>query len=295
MRGMEGKKQKSLWVEVSLLLAVLLLGTNPVAVKAAVLEIPPLPFVALRFTVAGLLALGVAGLLGVAGGVGRRDLLSMIGVGVVGVGLNNTFFTLGVSQTTASTTALIYAAVPVWGMILGSVLGLERPTRRGILGVALAIFGVAVIVYGGLGSEGTSLTGDFLVVGATVCWSSYAVFSLPLLRRHPPLTVAAYTMLFGGLFAAVLAVPLFGRVEWADVGGGAWVAALYSTVLVAAFGFAAWQRGISSIGANRVLVYQYLITLTGVIASVLFLGEGFGIEKVIGGVILLGGVYLARS
>jgi len=183
----------------------------------------------------------------------------------------------------------------VWGMILGSALGLERPTQRGILGVALAITGVGVIVYGGLGADGTSLAGDLLVVGATVCWSSYAVFSLPLLRRHPPLTVAAYTMLFGGLAAAMPAVPFFARVEWADVGGGAWIAALYSTVFVAAFGFAAWQRGISSIGANRVLVYQYLITLTGVVASILLLGEDFGMEKVVGGVILLGGVYMARS
>jgi len=291
---MDGERKAALWVEVSLLLAVLFLGTNPVAVKSAVGDISPLPFVALRFTAAGLLALGVAWLLGVAGGLGRRNLLSLAGVGIVGVGMNNVFFTLGVSQTTASNTALIYAAVPVWGMILGSILGLERPTRKGIFGVALAIAGVGVIVYGGLGASGTSLTGDLLVVGATVCWSAYAVFSLPLLKRIQPLTVAAYTMLFGGLAAAILAIPFFGRVEWTDVGGGAWISVFYSTVLVAAFGFAAWQRGISRIGANRVLVYQYLITLTGVTASILLLGEGFGTEKLFGGAILLGGVYLAR-
>lgn len=292
---MDSVKKSSFWVEASLLLAVFFLGTNPVAVKAAVVDISPLPFVALRFICAGLLALGVAWLLGVAGGLGRRDLLSLAGVGAVGVGLNNVFFTLGVSQTTASNTALIYAAVPVWGMILGSILGLERPTRRGIFGVALAVAGVGVIVYGGLGTRGTSLAGDLLVVGATVCWSSYAVFSLPLLKRLPPLAVAGYTMIFGGMAAVIAAVPFFGRVEWADVGGGAWIAVLYSTVLVAAFGFAAWQRGISRIGANRVLVYQYLITLTGVTASILLLGEDFGMEKLIGGAILLGGVYLARS
>ena len=46
--------------------------------------------------------------------------------------------------------------------------------------------------------------------------------------------------------------------------------------------------------ANRVLVYQYLITLVGVVAGVVFFGEGFGIDKVVGAAILLGGVYLAR-
>src|SRR5215211_5507824 len=180
--------------EASLLLAVLFLGTNPVAVKLAVLEVPPLPFVAIRFTLAGLVVLGLVLLLG-RDGPGRGDLLRMAGVGFVGVGMNNVAFTLGVSMTTASDTALIYAAVPIWGILLGLALGFERPTLWGVLGVALAFTGVGVVVYGGLGG-GASLQGDLLVVGATVCWGSYAVLSLPLLRRHSPLVVAAYTMLF---------------------------------------------------------------------------------------------------
>ena len=56
-----------------------------------------------------------------------------------------------------------------------------------------------------------------------------------------------------------------------------------------------WQRGISHIGANRVLVYQYIITLTAVTAGVLLLGESFGINKFLGGAVILVGVYLARS
>jgi len=65
-------------------------------------------------------------------------------------------------------------------------------------------------------------------------------------------------------------------------------------LLVAAFGFTFWQRGISRIGANRMLVYQYLVTLVGVVSGVVLFGEGFGIDKLVGAAILLGGVYLAR-
>jgi drug/metabolite transporter (DMT)-like permease len=193
--------------EASLLLAVLFLGTNPVAVKTAVAELPSLPFVATRFTVAGLLLLGLVALLDTGGRPNKRDLVSMAGVGLVGVGANNVAFTLGVGMTAASTTALLYAAVPVWGILLGLALGFERPTLGGLSGVCLAFVGVGVVVYGGLGEGGTSLVGDLLVVVATVCWGSYAVLSLPLLRRHTPLVVAAYTMLFGGLGAVPLALP----------------------------------------------------------------------------------------
>ena len=61
-----------------------------------------------------------------------------------------------------------------------------------------------------------------------------------------------------------------------------------------AFAFSAWQRGISRIGANRVLVYQYLITITGVASGLIFFGEVLSIKKIVGGAIILMGVYLAR-
>lgn len=280
--------------ELFLLVAVLLLGTNPVAVKYAVTAVAPLPFVALRFTVAGLLLLGAVRWFGSARGVERKDLLAMLGVGAVGVGMTNMLFTSGVSLTNASDTALLYAVVPVWGMILGSVLGLERPTLRGILGVGVAFLGIVVVVYGGLGGSGSSLEGNLLVLGATVCWGAYTVLSLPLLEKYSPLVVAGYTMLFGGLVALPFALSGFLSVDWGAMSVGVWAAVAYSTVLVAAFGFFAWQRGASLLGANRVLVYQYLITFVGVASGVALLGEGFGVEKIIGGAIILFGVYLAR-
>ena len=289
------KKDRAEWLtEASLLLAVLFLGTNPVAVKVAVSEIPPLPFVAARFTTAGVLLLLIVLLLGLER-PGRRDVLAMAGVGLVGVGMNNIAFTLGVSMTTASDTALIYAAVPIWGILLGLALGLERPTRWGVVGVALAFLGVGIVVYGGLGGVGgVSLEGDLLVVVATVCWGSYAVLSLPLLRRHPPLVVAAYTMLFGGVAAVPFALPDVASGGWGEPSRGALEAVAYSTLLVAAFGFYAWQKGVSRVGANRVLIFQYLITLVGVASGVVLLGEGLTANKFLGGAVILGGVYLAR-
>jgi drug/metabolite transporter (DMT)-like permease len=280
--------------ELFLLVAVLLLGTNPVAVKYAVSAVAPLAFVALRFTVAGLLLLGVVRFLGSGGGVERKDLLAMMGVGALGVGATNLLFSSGVSLTNASDTALLYAVVPVWGMLLGSVLGLERPTLRDVLGVGIAFLGIVVVVYGGLGGSGSSLKGNLLVLGATVCWGSYTVLSLPLLEKYSPLVVAAYTMLFGGLAALPFAFPSLLSVDWDAMSVGVWATVAYSTILVAAFGFFAWQRGASLLGANKVLVYQYLITFVGVASGMVLLGEGFGVEKIIGGAVIFFGVYLAR-
>jgi drug/metabolite transporter (DMT)-like permease len=290
----KGRRKTSPLFEVSLLSTAVLLGTNPAAVKYAVGFVPPLPFAALRFVLAGLVLWGILRLFEPKGRLRREDFWAMAGLGLVGIALNNVAFTFGVSMTSASNTALVVATAPLWGMLLGIVLGLERPKVKGLIGVGLALLGVGLIVYRGLGANGTSLAGDMLVMGAAVCWGSYAVLSLPLLRRYSPLAVAAYTMLFGGLALLPLASLDLLSMDWGAVSAGGWAAVAYSALLVAAFGFTSWQRGISRIGANRMLVYQYLITLVGVVAGVILFGEGFGIDKATGAAILLAGVYLAR-
>jgi drug/metabolite transporter (DMT)-like permease len=290
----KGGRRASPLFEASLILTAVCLGTNPVAVKYAVGYIPPMPFVSIRFVLAGLVLWTILRLSDPKGRLRRKDFRDMVGLGLVGIALNNILFTTGVSITSASNTALVVATAPLWGMFLAFVLGWERPKLKGIVGVGLALLGVAMIVYRGLGESGASLSGDLLVMGAAVCWGSYAVLSIPLLRRYSPLAVAAYSMLFGGVAVLPLASLQLPGVNWGAVSVGGWGAVAYSALLVAAFGFTFWQRGISRIGANRMLVYQYLVTLVGVVSGVVFFGESFGIDKAVGAAILLGGVYLAR-
>ena len=290
----EGGRRTSPLFEASLLATAVFLGTNPVAVKYAVGYIPPMPFVTMRFVLAGLVLWGILRLFDSKGGLRRGDFWAMAGLGLVGIALNNLLFTHGVSMTSASNTALVVATAPLWGMLLAFVLGWERPKLKGIVGVGLALLGVAVIVYRGLGDSGASLSGDLLVMGAAACWGSYAVLSLPLLERYSPLAVAAYSMLFGGLAVLPLASVQLPGADWEAVSAAGWGAFAYSELVVAAFGFTFWQRGISRIGANRVLVYQYLITLTGVLSGIVFFGEKLGVDKIAGGAVILLGVYLAR-
>ena len=288
------KRRASLWVETSLLLTVFFFGTNFVAVKHVVEIVPPILFAALRFTSAGLLLWLLLRLVEPESRLERKDFLPVLGLGVVGITLTQSVFTVGVSMTTAANTALIYSTAPVWGMLLGFVLALERPRLSGVAGVALCLVGVSLIVYGGLSFSGTSLAGDALILAAAVFWGSYTVLSLFLLRRYSPLALATYAILLGGLAAFPLSAFDFGRLDVAALDGSVWFAAAYSCLLSSAFGFAAWQTGVSRIGANRVLVYQYFVALIGVIAGILILGEGFGLQQMIGAAVILAGVYLAR-
>ena len=298
-----GAKGSPVLAEVSLLLAVFFVGMDVVSVKYALEGMPPLVFMPFRYVVAGLLLLASLRILGwnPGGGLGRGDLLALAGLGVVGIAINYVGYTVGLSLTSGSNAALILATAPAWGLLLGVVLGLERGSWMGALGLGLAITGVGLVVGGGLGSEGASVGGDLLVCVSALSWGAYTVLSLPVLRRLDPLVLGAWTMLLGGLAALPLAFTGFpglsepiSSVEWSSVGAAAWAAAAYSTVLCSSFAIAAYQANVARRGANKVLVYLYLQTLVGLLASVALLGEGLGAAKVAGAAVILLGVYLAR-
>jgi drug/metabolite transporter (DMT)-like permease len=290
----EGKDRAALLAEVSLILAAVFWGTNYAATKYAAGFVPPLLIVGIRFTVGGLLMLCLLRILEPGVKPTPKDLLLMAALGCLQVAVGQTAFTFGVSLTSAANTGLIFATAPVWGMMLGLVLGLERPSVRGVAGVVLSILGVAVVFYEGLGSADASLVGDVLVLVAAAGFGGYTVLSMVVLGRHSPLAVSTYSLLSGGLIVLALSTPYSLALGWGSVGIGAWAAVAFSATFAAAFAFSAWQTGISRIGANKVLVYQYLVTLTGIASGIVFFGEVLGIEKIVGGAIILLGVYLAR-
>jgi drug/metabolite transporter (DMT)-like permease len=290
----EEKNRGAVLTEVALILAAIFWGLNFAATKYAADFLPQLFIVAFRFIGGGLVLLLVLRILEPGSRMRRKDILPMAALGCFGIGAAQTAFTFGISLTSAASTGLVFTTAPVWGMVLGFVLGLERPSWRGVVGVGLCILGVGIVFYGGLSSLEDSLLGDLVILLAAVSVGAYTVFSMPVLERHSPLAVATYPTLFGGPVILILSLPYLGDVEWGSLGLGPWAALVYSAVLATAFAFAAWQRGISRIGANRVLVYQYLITLTGVTSGIIFFGESLGIEKIVGGAVILIGVYLAR-
>ena len=290
----EEKGRAAVLTEVALIFAALFWGMNFAATKYAADFLPQLFIVAFRFIGGGLLLLLVLRLLEPESRLRRKDILPMMGLGCFGIGAAQTAFTFGISLTSAASTGLVFTTAPIWGMLLGFVLGFERPGWKGVVGVGLCILGVGMVLYGGLSSEDDSLLGDLVILLAAMCVGAYTVLSMPMLRRHSPLAVATYPTLFGGPVVLLLSLPYLPKVEWGSLGAGPWAALAYSAILATAFAFAAWQRGISRIGANRVLVYQYLITLTGVTSGVIFFGEDLTIDKILGGAVILVGVYLAR-
>lgn len=113
----------------------------------------------------------------------------------IGIAGNQLLFLHGLARTTAVHATLLVTLTPVFTLLLGAALGHERLSWRPVVGVALAVAGVAVLLSHGL--HGGSVVGDLLIVANTALYSFYLVLSRPLLATHPPLSVVAGVFAWG--------------------------------------------------------------------------------------------------
>jgi drug/metabolite transporter (DMT)-like permease len=164
-----------------------------------------------------------------------------------------------------------------------------------VSGALIAFTGVAVVVAAGRElSLGASLAGDLLTLGAAVLWAVYTVAGTRMLRQVDPLQATAWAVLGGtlfllpfGAFEAVTSPPV-------TVSPAAVAAILYSGALAAGIANVLVFNAIRLVGPARVTVSQFLVPAGAVVLGAVFLAEPVGPAQVVGGAVIVLGVWLTR-
>jgi drug/metabolite transporter (DMT)-like permease len=280
--------------EASALVVVLLWGINFVVIKAAIGVMPPLGLTFLRFASAGLILLLFVrlreGRVRWPPGTGRPLLV----LGAIGFGAYQVLWVAGLRLTTAGTSAILVAATPIFTVLFAAASGFERWHRARILGAAIAFLGVAFVAGGnGLDLRAAGL-GDLLTVAAAACWGFYLAMGAPYLSRMSPLLQSAWVVLAG---SAVLAPP--GLAELAGA-GSSWIAPgpilaiAYSAIFAVAAAQVLLLRAVRVLGPSRVSNLQFLVPVVTVILGALLLGEPVLPAQMVGGLLIVVGILVAR-
>lgn len=282
-----------------LLLTVFFWGVNFSVVKYALSELPPLAFNGLRFVFASVVLLAIALSTGQRFHFKRRHLAYLIGLGLVGNTLYQLLFVFGINHTTADNASLMLATVPAWVALIGTIAGVERVEPRGWLGVGLSLAGIVLIIAGSnrqveFHFGGATLWGDALMLGSTWCWSAYTLLSRPLMRHYPSLTVTSFSTVVGAIPLLLIATPSLAAVDWAAVPVAAWLAVIASGTFGIALAYVFWNYGVARLGSARTSLYSNLTPPIALITAWLWLGETLTLQQLLGGVLALAGVVLAR-
>lgn len=232
-------------------------------------------------------------------------------------------FSLGLSYASATSSSAIFNLLPVVAFFLAVLLGMESLNLKRfhgiakVSGVVFCIAGVIVLAFyqgpelksfnhhrlfhhisishAGVTAHPTRtwILGIFLTTLSTTCWALWTVLQGPMLLVYPSkLLNTTLQMIFATIqcfFIALVVERDFSRWKLGlDVG---LIAALYSGILVSGVAYYMQVWVIDKSGPVFLAMTMPITLLVTILLSSFLLGEAVTLGSIIGGVIMVGGLY----
>jgi drug/metabolite transporter (DMT)-like permease len=302
MRDPSPDPRRSLLPTLALIAAVLFWGMSFVSSKAILNSgFPPMTMVALRFVIASALLLPIHRRLGAPAKLaGRRDYLTLMLSGIMGVSLYFFFETRGIQLTSASNAALIVATIPVLTVVADRIFYKNPLSWLQGLGISLSVIGVFLIVQRSSSQFPRAVAGNLFMVGACLCWVAFIFLSRRLQKRAGGLFLTTWQSVIGAVFLAPLALLersrwTFGFPQGAVFGRPVvWLNLLYLGIACSAVGYFFYLHALSGLGSVVVSSYINLIPVVGAVGGVAVLGERLAAIQILGAAVVISGVFLVN-
>lgn len=265
----------------------ILAGGNAVGVRFSNRELAPLWGAGVRFAAAAAILLVVMAVLRLAVPRGRALTTATV-YGLLNFGLSFALIYYGMVRVHAGLAQIILALVPLATALLAVAWRQERLRAAGVIGSLLALGGIALISRAPLDQSVPPLS-LLAIVGAALCFAQ----ALVLLRRSPPvnpialnavgLTVAAVALLGASLLA--------GEPHALPRQPETWAALAYLVVLGSVAVFVLYVLVLRYWVASRVAYGFVVIPFFAVLLSAWLDGEPITGALIVGGVLIIAGVY----
>ena len=262
-----------------------------VAGKIGVTDCPPLILLAARFSLAGVLILGINALRGEGWSLSLRDTLVFALIGVANNALYLGLGYTGLKTVSAGLGGLIVSANPVFTAVFAALLLNEQLTWRKIAGLGLGILGVGLIVWHRL-SVGTDSLHGILFTFASLASIVAGTILFKLLAPKGSLWIGNGVQ---NLAAGVVLIPF--AFTLADVGD-----VVPNLQLLGAFAFLTlggsmlayviWFHLLRVCGATAASAYHFLMPPLGMLFAWMVLGEHLTGRDLFGIIPVALGIYL---
>jgi drug/metabolite transporter (DMT)-like permease len=280
----------------ALVLMVLVWGINFPIAKAALRELSPLAFNALRYPFAALVVLLALRWRGGMQWPAAGDRLRVIALGLFGNLVYQQFFIFGLDQTRAGTASILLASTPILTALLSAAAGHERPRAGTWFGVIATFAGIALVVSVGASNGGRdhSLLGSALMLGASLSWAGYTVGSRTIIQRYGSILFTAWTLWVGTAALVLAGLPDLLRTDLGAVSAAGWFGVVYAGAFSIGVAYLIWYYGVRQIGNTRTAVFSNLVPVVALAAAWLHLGEVPHVRQIAGAAVIIGGVTLAQ-
>jgi drug/metabolite transporter (DMT)-like permease len=221
--------------------------------------------------------------------------ISIVILGILGVCGYNLCFMYGLQTVSASRASLIIALIPAATLLGGAVFLHEPLTRWRLLGVGLALLGVAIEFGGGNPLAlfaGRAGLGEAALFGCVLSWAAYTLLSKRLLGEGVSTLAATTYAALTGTAMLVATSAATGNLGFPHASTKAWLGIAFIGVFSTALAYCWFSDGVRVIGPARTAVFINLVPVVAIALGVLLLGEGLEPSMVIGAAFVVGGVFI---
>lgn len=214
--------------------------------------------------------------------------LAVVGATTVAAQLIGLSFALPRIGTAMS--AIIVATIPLFSMLIGQVLGIERIAGAGRAGVALGFVGIVLLV----GFPAVPFTASFAVGCVSSVLSAIAAAGGSLYVSHRLRGFGTWEVTIGAfLLGGAMTLPLLAVVPVPRAPGLVDIAyLLVAGCLMSALTYVLYFRLVSRIGATRAISVEFAVTVVAVSVGALWLRETLSPVQVAGGAVIVLGCAL---
>jgi drug/metabolite transporter (DMT)-like permease len=218
----------------------------------------------------------------------------LVGAGIFGTLINQTFYFTGLNHTTPANASLIIALAPIATIFLERIIFKVKFTLKKVSGAGISLVGVFSIIGVASGSFGISW-GDLNIVVAMLCLSVSLLFIRALSKSMNTYIITIYSTVLGSVLM-IPAAGVEGIVSGTEMSHSMFMWFLLISAGILAQGIAGfwWNKGVSEVGAGTASMFMNVQPFIAILASHFILGDPILVSQILGGILVLLGVFIAN-
>ena len=274
---------------------VSLIGGGPLAVKIGLQGFPPLKMALFR-CILGVIAVGGIGFYyGMSMRMRFEELRRLLLISALHT-LHIITLNVGTQHTTASRATIFFTLYPVFAVVFGHFwLPDDRLSGKKVLGVLAAFVGVFVALAPNLQRSGATayFIGDLIVILSACSLALRITLTKVFVQEIYPHRLLVWLLGLSIPCFWVLSY-LFERgkpIEWTFTSGAG---VLYQGWILMGFCFLALTSLLRTYKASKLIVFSFLMPVSGVLFSYLFLSDELTLSVLVGTGLVASGIYLVN-
>jgi drug/metabolite transporter (DMT)-like permease len=288
-------------IDIKLLLALIgvaiIWGTTYLGIRVAVETIPPWYVTAIRQTLASIIVLIILIKQKEFKWIGWDGLIHQIILSVLMIVIANGMTTVAEKTIPSGLTSLITALSPLAVFIACVILGMQKASLKGFIGVFIGFLGVVFIFRNGINDllDPNYRNGVISLGIAVTGWTIGTVYSKKISAKPSYIFLNLfYQFSFSAVIQFFLALIFSGKADVSSWSTNSLFATIYLAIFGSVIAFFCYHYALKKVSASEVSILTYFNTVIAIFLGWLILNEQVTIDLIIATVLIISGVFITN-